>query len=109
MEIQNGNRHVKKRLQLLVGERWPDGVSVEEVSYTSKQRPDKPPLGVAIGLTALFGILLAVLTVYAMVTGDEQTLSSVFQLVQYGLVASVSWCFGRWGPATEVATHDQKS
>jgi len=46
-------------------------------------------------VTLLFVLLLASFSAHAMWTDDKEMLNKAFELVKYGLVASVGWTFGK--------------
>ncbi len=84
-----------KLLEVQVGERWPVDIvaTVEESAEAGQVRTRA-----GLWMLGLFGGLLLAFAGYGMTTGNEQILSNVFQLVQYGVVALLSWILGRRVP-----------
>ncbi len=79
-------------LRVLVGEPWPDGIDVQ----TQEPAPTKTAL--VLGVSVFFAVLLTIFAVYGMATANQQMLTDVFRLVQYGTIATVSYALGRSPP-----------
>ncbi len=89
-ETQNGNENCS--LRILVGEPWPDGIEAR----TQNPAPTKTTL--VLGVSAFFAMLLTVFAVYGMATANQEILTDVFRIVQYGTIATVSYTLGRSPP-----------
>ena len=83
-----------RRLRVLVGTPWPDGISVE----VEETPPEEPRVELVPLVFGAFAVLLTAFTAYAMATANQAMLDDVFRLVQYGVVASVSYALGRHPP-----------
>jgi len=97
LDEQKTDEANKDRLKVVVGKPWQDGIEVAGAKSTESAYLR---IRGELWLLGLFGGLLLIFTVYGMVTGNEQILSEVFQLIRYGLVALISWILGRRAPPT---------
>ena len=77
------------RLKLQVGENWPDGITSKIETIPAHEPALK--MGVIIGIVVFCGVLIAILTVNAMVTGNQQRLDSILKVAWKVLIA-----FGLW-------------
>ncbi len=70
-------------------EKWPGTIEVHVETLP------KPSDRVTSWRLALFALLLVAFTGYGMVRPGSEILSSVFELVRYGIVWILGWAFGR--------------
>lgn len=83
----------RSRLQL--GENWPDGITTQTEVIPAHQAALK--MGVIIAIVVFCGVLIATLTVHAMVIGNQQRLDGVLKVAWKVLIG-----FGLWAA---IATH----
>ena len=81
------------RLKLQLGEKWPDGITTQTEIIPAHQAALK--MGVVIAIVVFCGVLIAALTVHAMVIGNQQRLDSVLKVAWRVLIG-----FGLWAIAT---------
>jgi len=90
------SQQVSKRLRLQVGEAWPEGTTTKIESI-----PAHEPLlkaGVISGIVAFCGVLIATLTVHAMVIGNQERLDTILKVAWKVLIAFGLWAIAahRW-------------
>ena len=80
------------RLTLQVGEKWPDGITTEIETVPAQEAALRR--GVIIAIVAFCGVLIAMLTVHAIVTGNQQRLDTTLRVAWKVLIG-----FGLWAIA----------
>ena len=80
------------RLELQVGEKWPDGIAAEVETIPAHEALLKS--GVIIAIVVFCGVLIATLAVHAVATGNQQRLDSVLKVAWRVLIG-----FGLWAIA----------
>jgi hypothetical protein len=80
------------RLKLQVGKSWPDGITTEIETIPAHEAVLK--MGVIIAIIVFCCVLIAILTVHAIVSGNQQRLDSILKVAWKMLVG-----FGLWAVA----------
>ena len=82
-------KQTPNRLKLQVGKSWPDGIATEIETIPASEAVLKTGVVIAIGVFCC--VLIAALTVHAMVIGNQQRLDSVLNVAWKVLIGLVLW------------------
>lgn len=77
---------------LLPGTPWPDGLDVVKVQKLASARPQD---AASLWLVKAMTLFLGGFVLYGMLVSDAGILDKSFELVRYGLVASIAWALGQ--------------
>src|ERR1017187_1227968 len=92
-------QQIPNRLELQVGECWPDVITTKVETLPAHEAALKT--GVIISIVVFCGALIAMLTVHAMVVGNQQRMDSILKVAWKVLIGSGLWAIAahQWDKA----------
>jgi hypothetical protein len=87
---------MRRRLEVAVGQEWPDELEVVELNgKTVVESDSEARTRLANSLALGAGLLMVAFAGYGMVRGDGALIDRIFNLVEWALIWLLGWAVGR--------------